>query len=170
MPNVTTRRRPRHTFERGYTLIEMVLSLSIMIIVGGVASHVILQSMKVYSRTVPATDAAYQVSSSIERMKREIRAMKDRESLTEMTSTALSFENAADETISYEYSGGMLTRNGDLLAEGVTSFSFEYWQADGTAAITKADLRLLEIDLTVERGGQVRRMHTAVFPRVLGHD
>ena len=152
----------------GYTLVEMVAVITILSIIGMVSSYVIFESMKVYARTVPAMDATYQASLAVERMKSEIRDMKDTASITTFTSTALTFRDSADQTIAYSLSGSNLLRNGDLLARGVTAFGFSYWKRDGTTASAAVDLHLLELDLTVQTGSQPYRVRTAVFPRNLG--
>ena len=151
----------------GYTLMEMVVVMTIMSIVGMVSSYVIIESMKVYARTAPALEATYQARLSAERMKREIRDMKDTASITVFTATALTFDDSSSNMIAYSLSGGNLSRNGDLLAQGGTSLTFSYWKSDGTSASVAADLHLVEIDLTVQRGNEPYRLQAAVFPRVL---
>ena len=153
---------------RGYTLVELVVVMTILSIVGMVSSYVIIESAKVYARTTPAMISSYQARLSVQRMQREIRDMKDTASITAFTATALTFDDSADNTIAYSLSAGDLSRNGDLLAQGVTSLTFTYWKSDGTTASASADLYLIEIDLTVETAGQPYRVQTAVFPRNLG--
>ena len=150
-----------------YTLVEMVAVISILGIVGLVSSYVIIESMRIYARTAPAMDASYQVRLAVERMMREIRDMKDTASITTFGSSALTFDDSSDDTIAYSLSGSNLLRNGDLLAQGVTTLSFSYWKSDGTTASAAADLHLTEIDLTVQVGTEPYRVRTAVFPRVL---
>ena len=84
-----------------------------------------------------------------------------------LTSTALTFDDAADNTIAFSLSGSDLLRNGDLLAQGLTSLTFTYWKSDGTAAAVAADLHLVEIDLTAQTGSEPYRLQAAVFPRIL---
>jgi prepilin-type N-terminal cleavage/methylation domain-containing protein len=152
---------------RGYTLVEMVAVMTILGIVGMVSSYVIFESMKVYARTVPALDASYQARLAVERMKSDFRDMKAG-SITTYTSTALTFQLSAGQTIAYSLSGSNLLRNGDLLAKGVSAFTFGYRKEDGTSATAAVDLHLLELDLTVQTAGQPYRVQTAVFPRNLG--
>jgi len=152
---------------RGYTLVEMVAVITILGIIGMVSSYVVFSSMEIYARTVPAMDATYQARLAVERMKNEIRDMKAG-SITTFTSTALTFQLSAGQTIAYSLSGSNLLRNGDLLARGVTAFGLAFWKANGTAASTAVDLHLVEIDLTVQTGDQPYRVRTAVFPRNLG--
>ena len=151
----------------GYTLVELVAVILILGVIGFVTSHVIMESTKVYARTVPAMEAAYQARLSAQLMQREIRDMKDTASITAFTATALTFVDNSDTTIAYSLSGSDLLRNGDLLAQGVTSLSFTYWKTDGTTALLAADLHLAEFDLTVQTGNEPYRIRTAAFPRVL---
>jgi prepilin-type N-terminal cleavage/methylation domain-containing protein len=161
----------RHNPRRpsGYTLVEMVLVVTILSIVGGVSSFVVLQAMKAYARHVPAMHNAYQARSSLERMRREIRALEDTSSITTMTATSLTFTGTGGTSIAYAYTGGNLDRNGDRLAKGLTAFSFTYWKSNGTTASAATDVHLIEIDLTVDSLGQTYRLQTAVFPRICGH-
>jgi prepilin-type N-terminal cleavage/methylation domain-containing protein len=153
---------------RGYTLVEMVVSITILGIIGLVCSGVILESMRVYSRTVPALDAGYKTDLALRTMKREIRDLQNTTSITSFGATAFSFKDSANNIIAYALSNGNLTRNGDLLAAGVTSLTFRYWQSDGNTASTAAKVHLIEVDLTVQNGDQSSRARTQIFPRNLG--
>ena len=79
----------------------------------------------------------------------------------------MTFDDTSDTTLAYSLSSGNLSRNGDLLAQGVTSLTFTYWESDGTTASSASDLHLVEVDLTVTVGGEPYRVRTAAFPRVL---
>ncbi len=160
--------RTETTSPGGYTLVEMVLTISILGIVGMVTAFVLVESMKVYARTGPALDASYHARHATARMTRDIRDMADTSSITTFTSTALTFDDRAGNTLDYDLSEGNLLRNGDLLAKGVTSLAFTYWKSDGTAATVAADLYLVEIDLTVQTATQPYRLRVLVFPRNLG--
>ncbi len=142
--------------------------MTILGIISMIASAVIIETMKVYARIVPALDASYKAQSAVQRMKREIHDLKDTASITSLTASAFTFDDVADNTIAYAVAGGDLTRNGDLLANGVSAMTFRYWQRDGSPAASPADLHLVELDLTVQNGDQAYRLRTPVFPRYLG--
>ena len=152
---------------RGYTLVEMVAVIAILSIVGMTSSYVILESMKVYARTAPALDAAYEARLASGRLKSDLRDMQPG-SITTLSPTALSFQVSTGQPITYGLAGTNLLRNGDLLAKGVTSLGFTYWGADGTNTTTAAEVHLVEVDLTVQSLGQTFRIQSAVFPRGLG--
>ena len=161
------KRRKRVATGPGYTLVEMVTVVIILSIVGLVSTYAIIEGAKVYARTAPSMDASYQVRLAIERLRRDIHDMKDTVSITTFTATALTFDDSSSNTLAYSLSAGDLQRNGDLLAQGVTSLTFTYWKSDGTTAAAAADLHLVEIDLTVQIGDEPYRVRTAAFPRVL---
>jgi hypothetical protein len=124
--------------------------------------------MRVYARAAPAMDAAYQARLAVERMKREIRDLEDTAAITSFLPTALTFVDSSRNTIAYAASGSTLLRNGDLLARGLSALTFGYRRGDASTALVPSELRLVEIDLTVQSGGQPFRIQTAVFPRALG--
>ena len=152
----------------GYTLIEMVVTIVILSIIGLTASYAILQSMRVYASAMPTMDASYQAHLAVERMRRDIQVMGDRSTITSFTASSLTFDDSAANTIAYDHAAGDLTRNGALLARGVSAFAFEYWKSDGTPAVTPAELHLVDIDLTVQVSGQPYRLAATVFPRGYG--
>ena len=160
-------RQRRQATGSGYTLMEMVTVMTILSVIGLVSSYAIIEGAKVYARTAPSMEASYQAHLAIERLRRDIYDMKDTASITTFTSTALTFDDTSDTTLAYSLSAGDLQRNGDLLAQGVTSLTFTYWKSDGTTASAAADLHLVEVDLTVQIGDEPYRVRTAAFPRVL---
>ncbi|MHC4822484.1 MAG: PulJ/GspJ family protein [Planctomycetota bacterium] len=154
--------------QRGFTLVELVMSMTVLSIIGLVTSKVILESMRSYSRTVPSLDASYKSELALRSLKRDVRDLRRLDSISVFTSTSFAFLDSWRNPVSYTLSGTDLTRNGDLLAEGVTSLTFTYWQSDGTTATDSDDLHHVEIDMTVQNGDEVYRARSEVFPRNLG--
>jgi len=150
----------------GYTLIEAIVVIVILSIVGLTSSYALIGASRIYVRAMPAMEAAYQADLSVERLRRDIRGLGDVASITAFTATDFTFDSPAGTTIAYSYTGGNLLRNGDLLARGVSSFAFTYWKSDGTIAATPAELHLVDVDISVQSGGQTSRVRATVFPRV----
>ena len=167
MQPYTMQRQNETSSRSGYTLIEAVLVVVILSIVGLSSSYVIFNSMRVYARTAPALDVSYQAHLAVERLQRDIREMNGTASITAFTATDLAFDDTSGGTVAYAFSGGQLTRNGDLLADTVTAFAFTYRRADGTTTTTASELHLVEVDVTVQVKDQNARLRTSVFPRVL---
>lgn len=154
--------------KRGFTLVELVASMTVLAIIALIASNVIVESMRVYARAVPAMGASYKADLALRTMLRDIRDLSDRSAITTFTSTAFTFQNSDGMEIAFLLTGTDLTRNGDLLADDVTAFAFQYLEDDGSAAGSTDDLHLVDIDFTVQSGTQTLRSRSLVFPRSLG--
>lgn len=152
----------------GFTLIELVLVTVILGIIGMSSAFVVTEAMRVYARTAPALDMQYHLRLATERLRRDIRDMQGAGSITVLTPNALAFQRSSGEAVDYRLVGEDLTRNGDLLARGVTSFALRYWRSDGSAALLPTELRLVDAELIMFRGGVKDRLFTTVFPRTLG--
>lgn len=163
-------RRP-HTIDarassaRGHTLVEMVVVITVLGIIALVPSVVIVESMRIHNRVAPTLEASYQARLATEKMKRELRELDDTSKIGLMSATSLAFVDGEGDTITYALTGTDLTRNDDLLAQGVTDLNFAFVQQDGKVVSTSADLALIEIDLTVQVGVQEYRVLTMVHPR-----
>lgn len=156
------------TGRSGFTLVEIVSSLTVLAIIAMIATNVVMESTRIYARTVPAMDASYKAELTTNTLMRDLRDLTDLGAISEFTATEFTFEDSNGSEIAYLYSGTDLTRNGDLLAEGVTAFRFDFYEQDGSPAGDEDDLHLIAVDFTVQTGDQVQRRRTVAFPRFLG--
>jgi len=152
----------------GYTLIELIMVMVILSIVGGVSSFAIMESMKVYARAVPAIDMSYKSNLAIQRLSNEVRDLQSTDDIAKFSANAFQFKDSLGRSIEYKYDGKNLTRNGDLLASGLSEFTFKYWAKDGKAAKVSADLHLVEVDFTLTAGKAFQRVRMPIFPRRIG--
>lgn len=165
-----SRQRARPTRgQAGYSLVELVTVITITGIVALVPAQVLMDSMEVYADQAPRMDAAYQARLATERLKRDFRQLASRSSLSVMDADAISFQTLAGETVAYALDGaGELTRNGDLLAQGVSSLQLTYRDSAGAETVHAGLVNLLDIDLSVTIAGQVYRQREAAYPRQVG--
>ena len=96
---------------QGFTIIELMVAMSLFVIVVGITSGVFVRSLRTQRQVVALMAANDNASQTLEQMTREIR-----------TGTAfiasdnrLSFTNAADEPVAYDLAGGRIERNGKAL-------------------------------------------------------
>ncbi len=160
---------------KGFTLIEIVITIVLVSILSGIAAMIILQGVRAYSTEQTRSDVHYQARIAMERMAREIRAIRstDPADITASTATNLQFTDVNGSTLGFQLIGPILNRwNGasnDVLASGVAAFSFSYFRDDGvTAAVLPADLSLLwfiDIAMTSQQGPETLQMRTRVHPR-----
>lgn len=105
---------------------------------------------------------------ALDRLKRDIRALSGVEDISQFSANHFQFKDATGHRITYRFDGKELTRNGDLLAQGMTSFTFHFWTVKGTRAKFAKDLHLVEVDFSMDIKGVTRRVRMPIFPRRLG--
>ena len=154
----------------GYTLVELVMTMTIVSIVALIPAAVLLESMRVYVHVAPTLDAAYQARFATARIKADIRGLDDPSKLVSLTSSSFSITDASNTKFSYVLVGGRLLRNGDLLAEGVDSLTYRLKGLDGKTGISAAEVNLVEIDLSVKTGDTPYRVIASVCPGFARYD
>lgn len=163
----------RHV-SKGFTLIEIVITIVLLGIISTVAAMIIMQGVRMYSEEQGRSDAHYQARLAVERIAREARLVRSCADITAPAnpSAALSFTDINGSAIAFSVAGGNLSRGADLLASGVTSAQpFRFLNRLGNPTVTcvdpNPDLNIwsIEIDLTSTKGTESIEMRTRVHPR-----
>ena len=96
---------------QGFTIIELMVAMSLFVIVVGITSGVFVRSLRTQRQVVALMAANDNASQTLEQMTREIRTG------TAFTASGsrLSFTNSSDEPIAYNFVSGRLERNGKPL-------------------------------------------------------
>jgi prepilin-type N-terminal cleavage/methylation domain-containing protein len=158
--------------ERGFTVIEMVMTMLVLSVVGiGVGLFMNpLMDLTVQKRFM--NDYVAESRLAIFRMQRDISQIKDAASVTAATDSQLSFTDTNNDAISYILSAGNLLRNSVVLAAGVTSFQITYWDSANTqlaapTLIPETNIARIQILLSVASGGNATTQRILVRPRNL---
>jgi prepilin-type N-terminal cleavage/methylation domain-containing protein len=159
--------------QKGFTLIEMIIVITVISIIAGIASIIILEGLKSYQTEVSFSDIHNQGRLAIERMAREIRMIRSATAtdISTMTATNLQFNDVNGNTnVLFQRSGASapysIVRNGQVLANNVQSVSFSYYQQDGvTVAAAATQVWFIQIDLTTVNRGETLSMRVRVHPR-----
>ncbi|NHZ85695.1 MAG: prepilin-type N-terminal cleavage/methylation domain-containing protein [Planctomycetia bacterium] len=126
---------------KGVTLIELIITMSLIAILSGIVGFMIASAFKTIDhmqrRKVIAIDGAH----ASEMFRRDMSLMKNASSLLYAGSQRLQFITAADQTIEYQIANGYLYRTilgqGDahILAKAVntTNNGFQYFNSENTA-------------------------------------
>jgi len=149
---------------RGWTLIELIMAIVIVSTLAVFVGPVLLNAVKAYDRTQATVGTYAKMRFAMERMAREIGAMRRNPADTTAFQVASMAANnftftkedgqevgltAAGTTVNLAYTG---VGNG-ALTDRVTAFSFAYFRHDGaTAAANAAQLEFVEINLTLSDG------------------
>ncbi len=153
---------------RGFTLIEIVITIVLVGILSGIAAMIILQGVRAYSDEQSRSDVHYQARLGMERMAREIRLIRSATAadITAMTAINLQFTDITNAAVNYNYANPNIQRNAIGLATGITAFNFRYFQQDGaTTTLAAANVWYVEIDLTATQGSESLQLRTRVHPR-----
>ncbi len=160
---------------RGVTLIELVIVLVLVGIFAGGVAIFLVQGTDLWSKVTFQLDAMSQAELALDRMQREIAQIKDDSSVSTANATTLAFTTVNNESVQYQYtsSNATLNRNGQLLASGVQSATFQYWNVKGQSIAspqvvppaTKTDLWRIGLTMTVTSNQETVTLSTQMLPR-----
>lgn len=167
---------------RGFTLVEIVAVIIVVAIIFGLGSVMLGKVFSSYALKRDATDADWQAKVALERMARELRAVRtatgadlDIGSTTQIRfvdtdGNGVCFYRAAATNRLMRSADGPSTvcgtNNAQVLADDVTNLNLSYWQADGTVATAATNTYYIAVTLTVvENNNYNATFRTSVRPR-----
>jgi prepilin-type N-terminal cleavage/methylation domain-containing protein len=151
---------------RGFTLVEMVISIVVVCIISGLLAVTLRQAFEAWAAAGGRKELLQEARAILLRTEREVRQARDRGSVLVAGPRALSIRTCADSTVGLSWSGSagaplLYLRNGRSYVFGaaVDSFALAYWREDGTVATPvvapdSTDVRRLSVYLRLARGGQ----------------
>jgi prepilin-type N-terminal cleavage/methylation domain-containing protein len=156
---------------KGFTLIEIVMTIVLVSILASLAAVIILQGARAYSDEDSRSDINYQTRLAVERIAREARQISDCITITVPANPGGTFSFTDINTgamVTFSISGTDLLRNADRLASGINSAqsSFSFLDADGATLTTACPgIWFIDISVTDANGSQSLPIRTRVHPR-----
>lgn len=150
----------------GFTIIELMVAMSLFVIVVGIASGVFIRSLRTQRALVSLMAANDNASQTLEQMTREIRTG----TAFSANGSRLSFTNAEDKPVSYDLTEGKLERNGKTLTASnvlVKYLAFVVRGAEVGDGVSTRVTILLGISSRGKMESFVTRLQTTVASRVL---
>lgn len=160
---------------RGFTLIEMVITLVVLGLIGAIGGMAISNGLLAYNATEDTMESLSKVRYAMERMAREIRQVRhtglqyDFTAPLGLTNTAFIKSDGTQVTlnqtganleISYDSVAGSYT-----LADNISAFTLNYYQADGITAAAANNVAFVEIQLSMTHAGGNINQRTRVALR-----
>ena len=139
--------------KRAFTLIELVIVIVIVGITAGMAVPTVLHSVDSWLLVKEERDLLANSRVSLNRMVREIRQIKDTDSITTFTSGQFAFVDIDDNAIDFSQSGNQLLRNSDVLTRRLKTsggLTFTYLDSDDIVTADKNDVYIVRINLVLE--------------------
>jgi prepilin-type N-terminal cleavage/methylation domain-containing protein len=154
----------------GFTLIEIVMTIVLISILGGLAAVIILQGVRAYSDEDSRSDIHYQTRIAVERIARESRQISDCTTINVPANPGGTFsflDINTGLTVTFSISGTDLLRNADRLASGINSAqsSFSFLATNGTLTTLCPAVWFIDISVTDQNGTQSLPVRTRVHPR-----
>ena len=159
---------------KGLTLIETVMTIAIMGILSGVLVFSIKGVMDLWDFWSFRSETASQGRIAVIRMAREIRQVRNETAILIADSSRIQFSDTNNQTIDFLLSGTNLTRNGNVLATGITNLTFIYYNASSAQLtplplneIGRAAIYMIGFALKLASGDQNKVLATQVYLRNL---
>ena len=155
----------------GFTLLEMLIVIIILSIVGGIGSITIYHSLRSAAKARDIVDATWQPRIVLDRMSEDIGEIRSRSDLNIGSSSQFTFTTVAGIPITYAQSGSYLMRTYDgvikIMADGLTSLSFTYYDANYAVTAVASAVRCIKITATINKNNTNTTLQTTSCPRNL---
>ncbi len=174
-------KRPR--LSKGFTLIEMIMSLIIFIIIAELAGPLLSIAVDSISYRVDRVDLEESGNLGLARMSREIRRLRNNQSVVSATATEFEFVDLDNVQIRYRLVGNSLMRRQgaveNALADQVQAggLDFTYLDDDGNTLATptvglgtNTNIRRVQVQIIFQNGNHVMTLQTQVMPRNVRHE
>ncbi len=157
---------------RAFTLLELLLTVTMLMILGGVVGPILGNVVKSTTFVWARGDALAQARIAIERLVMELRLVPSTSQLTTIAGSNLVFQYPTGTSLQYWLSGTDFKRNSDVLVGNVTALSFSYFDQQGNTTSTIANVRSVGIQLSVlpPSSGTALTLRTRVFLRNTGNN
>lgn len=143
---------------KAFTLIELILVITIVGIIAAVVPTFISASLDSWIFNTTERDLVFGARLAINRMVREIRQLKNSDSITTFTDTEVAFLNIDDASINFRQSANSLLRNSFELANKLQDpggLTFTYLDANGAETGIQDDIRMVRIKLILVSAGNI---------------
>ena len=164
---------------KGFTLIEMIMVITLLGIVAAIIAIPFLQGVKGWFDATTREGITQSGRIGIERMTREIRntarTAANAPCISAVALTSFTFSDSSGDltncnSITFSLSGTNLLRCPDpacatqfTLADNVTLLTFTYYDANNTPGASAANTRRISIEIESTKGGETLRKYSEVY-------
>lgn len=152
----------------GFTLLELTLIIIITGIIVSMSFQVLYQAIDGYFTAVNTTDANWQAQISMQTMGRSIKSIRSPNDILVATANTLTFVNINNNTLHFSLNGNSIVQtrnnNAQVLADGISSLRFDYFDKTGVSTNTPANIAYIRITINVTQKNTNFSVISAIFP------
>ena len=157
----------KRTSQLGFTLIELIIVIVLLGILVAGSGNLLSQGFKSFFVGKDIINANWQASVALERMIRDLHAVRSPSDITTATATTLQIVDLDGNTITYQVTGNQLQRNSQFIANGIQSINFNYYDKNGITTALRDSIRYVAITLNINYNNLTFPVKTAVYLWVL---
>lgn len=147
----------------GFTLVELVIVTVIVAILAAASGLIIGQGVTSFSYTKNMNLADAQAQSALSRMVTDFRDIPSATNIVTIGSNQLVYTDQSGTTVTYNLTGTSLTRNSQVLATGVSTFTLTYYDMNGNVTNVISSIRYISISLGVTQNNNTNTYSTLVY-------
>jgi len=150
----------RKTHSVGFTLIELIIVISIIVIIAGASIHPLIKFYDLWRFSTTHMELLWDTRAAIRDMSKNIRMVRDDTSVLTATQTRFRFTDTNGTAVDYQLLGGNLNKDNAIFINNVSSFSFAYYDSTGAAlpapitSPSATDISYVVINMTVTNRGE----------------
>ena len=140
--------------QAGFTLIEIVLSITLLSALAGMGFHLFFNVGEVVFESESTAGHRNAARIAFERFRADVQAIESASStdITQMTSSSFRFRRTDGEWVQYDVSGNTLQRDGKDLLYDAASASFGFLTSGGGTAVNPEDMYRVALELQLGVG------------------
>ncbi|MBI2067757.1 MAG: prepilin-type N-terminal cleavage/methylation domain-containing protein [Deltaproteobacteria bacterium] len=148
---------------KGFTLVELVLAMTLITIVVAVSGFLMGRGVDAYRLVTSRTETVHQARTALVRMQKELERLRE---VTHAAPDRIAFRDPNMVETDFRLEGGRLYRGNDILAEDITRLTFTYYRDNGNETEAAPQVRRIHLELVTEsvEAGRLS-LRTDVFPR-----
>lgn len=135
----------------GFSLVELVLYISLSSIVVGITSYVMVAQLDTYAFVSERQGSLADASYTMGRISNELTYVETSD-LVNVDNDAITFVDTTGNNVSLALDNTgptpTITRNGETLLDDVVAFTLDYYDINNNATTTIADIRRITVTLT----------------------
>ncbi len=155
--------------QQGFTLIEFIFVIMLLGIIAAISSQMLTQGVMAYFTATNVVDANWQGQLAIQRMMRDMSIVRSSNDISTANTNTFSFTDINGNTVSYALSGSSLSltynSNALILADGLQSLTFQYYDKNGAITATNNLIRYVKMTLNFSYKNTIYAVISAVYLR-----